>query len=100
MSWRCCLMHLGHDNALFGRHGMGLQEYMCRHLRKWIPGTAGGTVRRQVRTVYFATSSGFAGGASSPVALQGKAIGHMCCITCHLIVQRTLDITQVCRRLS
>ena len=40
------------------------------HLRKWIPGTAGGTVRRQVRTVYFATSSGFAGGASSPVTSE------------------------------
>jgi hypothetical protein len=52
-----------------------------RYLRKWIPGTAGGTVRRQVRTVYFATSSGFAGGASSPVALQGKVVVHICYTT-------------------
>ena len=42
--------------------------------RKWIPGTAPGMVRSMVRTVYFATSSGEAEGASRPAGRQSSLI--------------------------
>ncbi len=53
-----------------------------------MPGTAGGTVRRQVRTVNFATSPGIAVGASSPAChqthIQRSRLWHSTRCTKHL----------------